>query len=305
MKIKFWGVRGSIPCPGPHTVKYGGNTSCIEVCFDEADRCIIIDAGSGIRELGNDLLSRKHSPPLKSIEIFITHTHWDHIQGFPFFSPIYNPDMQIQIYGPAMYDNETLMDAMAGQLSYRYFPVRQAELASKVIYTELKEGCFDLGDGIQLKTKYLNHPLMCLGYRFEYRDKVVCMVYDTEPFHNLFCTNPDDPSYDDAIIKEGEQAAKEGNQGISDFYTGADILIHDAQYTQDEYDACRKGWGHSPIEGTIDEVKQKKVGHLVLFHHEPVRTDKQLDQLAKRYCKPNEKNKTKILFAKEGMQISI
>ena len=135
MKIKLWGVRGSIPCPGPNTVKYGGNTACIELCFGETNRCIIIDAGSGIRELGNDLLSRCRLPSLDTIEIFITHTHWDHIQGFPFFAPIYDPKMKIKIYGPATYGDETVKDAMTGQLSYRYFPVRQAELASKLIFT--------------------------------------------------------------------------------------------------------------------------------------------------------------------------
>lgn len=305
MEIKFWGVRGSIPCPGPHTVKYGGNTPCIELHFDRTDRCIIVDAGSGIRDLGNDLLSHHRLLSSNSVEIFITHTHWDHIQGFPFFAPIYDPEMNIKIYGPATYGSETVMDALVGQLSYRYFPVRKAELASKMIYTELKEGRFDLGDGIILKTKYLNHPLMCLGYRFEYQGKAVCFAFDTEPFHNLFCSNPDDPTYDEIIVRQGDQAAEEGNQGIIGFYSGADILIHDAQYTQDEYETCKKGWGHSPIEGTIRQVKQTDVKHLVLFHHEPLRTDSQLDHLAKKYCGSNGKKTTRVLFAREGMKLSI
>ena len=305
MKIKFWGVRGSIPCPGPDTVKYGGNTPCIELSFGGTDRCIIIDAGSGIRELGNDLLARHQHHPLRSVELFITHTHWDHIQGFPFFAPIYEPHMNIKIHGPATYGSETLKDAVAGQLSYRYFPVRQAELASKMVYTELNEGHFDLGDGIILKTKYLNHPLLCLGYRFEYQNKSVCMVYDTEPFQNLFSTDPNAPVFNETIANEGEQAVKDGKQSIIDFYSGADILIHDAQYTQNEYESGKKGWGHSPIEGTIDEVKGTDVKRLVLFHHEPVRTDKQLDQLSKTFCRSDVKGNTTILFAREGMQLAI
>lgn len=305
MKVKFWGVRGSIPSPGPHTVKYGGNTSCIEIYFEEINRSIIIDAGSGIRELGNDLLTRNHRPPVNSIEIFITHTHWDHIQGFPFFAPIYDPEMNIKIYGPAIYGGETAMDAMTGQLSYRYFPVRQAELASKMVYKELKEERIDLGDGIILKTKYLNHPLLCLGYRFEYQNKVACMVYDTEPFQNLFSADPDDPSYNETMVNEGELAAKDGNQGITDFYSGADILVHDAQYTQEEYKNGKTGWGHSPIEGTINDVKKTNVKRLILFHHEPVRTDQELDQLSKVCCTSKEKSNLIVLFAREGMQVEI
>jgi phosphoribosyl 1,2-cyclic phosphodiesterase len=305
MKIKFWGVRGSIPCPGPHTVKYGGNTPCIELSFRNTNRCFIVDAGSGIRELGHDLLARHRNHPLKSIDLFITHTHWDHIQGFPFFTPIYNPNMNIKIYGPVTYDNETLKDAIVGQLSYRYFPVRQTELASKMEYEELNEGHFDLGDGIILKTKYLNHPLLCMGYRFEYQKKSICMVFDTEPLQNLFNTDPSQPDYNEAMANEGEQVVKDGNQRIIDFYAGADILIHDAQYTQDEYEAGKKGWGHSPIEDTIDVVKRNDVKQLVLFHHDPIRTDKQLDQLCKIHCKPCRKNNTSVSFAVEGTQVVI
>jgi len=156
-----------------------------------------------------------------------------------------------------------------------------------------------------LKTKYLNHPLMCLGYRFEYQGKSACLAFDTEPFQNLFCSNPQDPTYDETIATEGELAAMEGNQAILNFYSGADILIHDAQYTQDEYDSCKKGWGHSPIEGTIKAVKHTDVKQLVLFHHEPLRTDQQLDQLTKKYCRSNGKNSTKVIFAREGMQLSV
>ncbi len=139
MKLKLWGVRGSIPSPGPQTMKYGGNTVCLELRFKAADRLIIIDAGSGIRELGNYMMS--HDLPKGPIrtEIYLTHTHWDHIMGFLFFTPIYIPGTKIKIYAPVHYEDEPLENVMGGQLAYRYFPVRQAELASEIEYIDLRK----------------------------------------------------------------------------------------------------------------------------------------------------------------------
>ena len=186
MTVKFWGVRGSIPCPGPTTVDYGGNTACLELRFGDEERLIIIDAGSGIRSLGNYLM--QHDLPKGPIDtsIFITHTHWDHIMGFPFFTPIFIPGSSITIYGPVTYEDEGLDRIIGDQLTYRYFPVKHSELAAKIKYVALKESTMDLGDGIKVTTKYLNHPILCLGYRFEYEGRVFCTVYDTEPFRNLF-----------------------------------------------------------------------------------------------------------------------
>ncbi|MEJ2040645.1 MAG: MBL fold metallo-hydrolase [Desulfosarcinaceae bacterium] len=194
MRVAFWGVRGSIPCPGADTVRYGGNTACVELLLDNPRRLIIIDAGSGIRELGNTLINAK-SPGSDRIEaeIFLTHTHWDHIMGFPFFTPIYLQTTRLTIHGPVTYEEESLEEILSGQWAYRYFPVRHEELTSKVDYIDLKEGSYDLGQGLRLQTKYLNHPLLCLGYRFEFQGKVFCTAYDTEPFSNLFITDPDDP----------------------------------------------------------------------------------------------------------------
>ena len=131
MKIKFWGVRGSIPCPGPKTMKYGGNTACIELRFPEVNRLIIIDAGSGLRELGNFMMANDLKKGPINTDIFLTHTHWDHIMGFPFFTPIYVPGSTIRIHGPVSFEGDTLEKIVGGQLTYRYFPVRQAELAAK------------------------------------------------------------------------------------------------------------------------------------------------------------------------------
>jgi phosphoribosyl 1,2-cyclic phosphodiesterase len=305
MKIRFWGVRGSIPCPGPNTVRYGGNTSCIEICFEDLERLIVLDAGSGIRELGNDLMTRYKDRSAPLIEVFVTHTHWDHIQGFPFFAPIYIPNMKIHIYGPATDHRETLQKTIAGQLSYQYFPVRQNELSAEIEYTELTEGHLDLGDGLTVATKYLSHPLRCLGYRFAYQNKTVCTVYDMEPFQNLFSMDPDDPDYDGALVEEGRQAAEDLNQGISDFYSGTDILIHDAQYTAHEYASGRVGWGHSPMDQVVADADKSGVKHLTLFHHDPFRTDAQLDHLAERFCTREKAVGTRVILAREGMEIEV
>ncbi|MEE8397604.1 MAG: MBL fold metallo-hydrolase [Desulfobacterales bacterium] len=305
MKMKFWGVRGSIPCPGPNTVKYGGNTSCIELCFEDLKRHIVIDAGSGLRELGNDMMTRSTNGLELPVEIFVTHTHWDHIQGFPFFTPIYIPKTEIKIYGPATGEHETLMDAMTGQLSYRYFPVRESELSAKIEYTELKEGRYDLGDGLILTTKYLNHPLLCQGYRFTYQDKTICTAFDTEPFLNLFEMDPDDPSYDEAMVNEGQMAADDLNRGIAEFVAGADVLIYDGQYTEEEYLASKVGWGHTSIEQAVAEGRRNGVKHLVLYHHEPVRTDAELDQLTEKYSTSHAPDEPVISFAQEGMEIEV
>ncbi len=305
MKIKFWGVRGSIPCPGPNTVKYGGNTACIEVQLDGGHRRIIIDAGSGIRELGNKMVSEDLKKGPLTADIFLTHTHWDHIMGFPFFVPIFIPGTKLKIYGPVTYEDETLKEVLSGQWTYRYFPVRHEELSSDIEYIDLKEETTDLGDGLKLTTKYLNHPLLCLGYRFEHQNKVFCTAYDTEPFRNVFCTDPNDPSYDQAMAEEGELVAGEENQRLEQFCRDADLLVYDTQYTQAEYDAGKVGWGHSTIENAVDIAKKNGVKRLALFHHDPLRGDDEMDQLSQKYCDPHKGSALDVFFAREGMQVNL
>jgi phosphoribosyl 1,2-cyclic phosphodiesterase len=305
MRIGFWGVRGSIPCPGPGTAKYGGNTPCIELRFGDTDRLIVIDAGSGIRELGNFILTHDLPRGPLRIELFLSHTHWDHIMGFPFFGPIYVPDTHLEVYGPISYETDTLEKIVGGQLTYRYFPVRQAELQAKIDYIPLKEGRSDLGDGMILMAKYLNHPLLCLGYRFEHEGKVFCTAYDTEPFRNLFSTDPESPDYDEAMAREGEIVAKEQNEALERFFAGADLLVHDCQYTQDEYESAKVGWGHSSFDYACAAASRAGVKALVLFHHEPTRTDNEMDGLAETYCRPGKYGNTRIVIAREGMQIEL
>jgi phosphoribosyl 1,2-cyclic phosphodiesterase len=305
MEIVFWGVRGTIPSPGAETAIYGGNTTCLELCFPDSGRLIIIDSGSGIRALGTYLLSPawRHKPI--EAELFFTHTHSDHIVGFPFFAPLYVPGTKLRIYGPATYDDNSLKKIIAMHMSYHNFPVRLAELAAEIEYTELKEGVYELGSGITVRTRYLNHPLLCLGYRFEHQGRVFCTAFDTEPYRNLFASGAEGSAADDAIAREGEQLAAQENKRLEEFFAGADLLVYDAQYLRQEYEASRLGWGHSTIEQAIEAAGRAKVKRLVLFHHDPDRTDGQIDALAERFCRHDDKVGMEILFAREGLRIEI
>jgi len=280
-KVKFWGVRGSIPCPGPTTAKYGGNTSCIQIISDLGYQ-IILDAGSGIRDLAGFLLSNpEFKKPLK-IYLFLTHTHWDHIMGFPFFVPIYIPTSEIDIYGPVTFEDDPLEKVVGGQLTYRYFPIRFDELSANINYHRLQETqptnpdtILNLPGGMTIKFKYLNHPVSCLGYRFEYQGKVFATCYDHEPFANLFEDDPENR-------EEGQMASDEQNQKVAEFYSGADLLVHDSQYTTKEYQKY-KGWGHSTYKYAITQALKGGVKKLALFHHDPNRTDAQLESLKAEY----------------------
>jgi phosphoribosyl 1,2-cyclic phosphodiesterase len=306
IKVTFWGVRGSIPCPGHNTVKYGGNTACLELRFAPDDRLMIIDAGSGIRELAGSLL-KKDLPkgPIKT-KIFLSHTHWDHIMGFPFFTPVFIPGTELEVYGPVTYEEDTLDKIVGDQLRYRYFPVRIEELRAKIEYFHLKESERDLGGGVLLKTKYLNHPILVLGYRFEHQGKVFCTIYDHEPFRNVFETDPQAPGYDETAAAEGEIAAKEENEKVSAFFKGADLLVHDTQYTYQEYMKGKIGWGHSSFEWAINSAHKAGVKHLVLFHHDPERKDDELDTLIAKYrASIQGKSHLRLSIAQEGITIEV
>lgn len=305
MKIRFWGVRGSIPCPGPLTQKYGGNGACIELRVGAEERLVIIDAGSGIRPLGNYLM--QHDLPKGPIqaEIFLSHTHWDHIMGFPYFVPIYVPGSLLKVYGPVSFEDETLEEVVGGQMKYRYFPVNMGELRSTIEYIRLREEAGrDHGAGLIVTTKFLNHPITALGYRFEYQGKSFCTCYDFEPFRNLFITDPEHPDYDEAMAVEGEEVAREQNQAMEDFFAGADLLVHDSQYTDAEM-KNRMGWGHSSCEYAIAAAKRAGVKRLALFHHDPDRVDQQLDEMAARYCVPGTPGDIEVFFAREGQVVEL
>ncbi|MCL2410607.1 MAG: MBL fold metallo-hydrolase [Treponema sp.] len=276
LTVRFWGVRGSIPCPGPDTVVYGGNTSCIEIRAD--DRLLIIDLGSGARPLGQWLMANDYKKNGKiAADIFISHTHWDHITGFPMFVPIYTSGTELRITGPELAADHSLKEIFEAQFSRKYWPVRLDELSAKIEYNQIKETQLDLGGGLEVTSKYLNHPITCLGYRFSYKGKSVALAFDREPSSN-----------------------EEENIKIVKFLKGADLLIHDAQYTSEEY-KDHVGWGHSSLDHAAETAKKAEVKKLVLFHHEPDHTDSQLKELENKY-----KNSTiPTVMAREGMVLQV
>jgi phosphoribosyl 1,2-cyclic phosphodiesterase len=178
-------------------------------------------------------------------------------------------------------------------------------LAAGIEYVDLKEGRYVLGDGIVLTAKYLNHPLLALGYRIEYQDRIVCTAFDTEPFCNLFDSDPTDPSYDEALSAEGHRVAREENRRMEDFFRDADLLIHDGQYTRTEYESGRKGWGHTPIEYAVEAAKRAGVKRLAICHHDPSRSDAQLDEIAERISREQRDGRIEVIFVREGMTIDV
>ena len=301
LSVRFWGVRGSIPCPGRSTVEFGGNTACLEIRAGK--RLIVVDLGTGVKPLGDWIMENDFKDGPMDMDVFITHTHWDHIMGFPMFTPIFVPGSSMRIRGPVSFNDDTLASIIGDQLSYRYWPVRQIELAAKIEYQELKETTLDLGEGLRLTTKYLNHPILCLGYRFEYQGRSIVTAYDHEPFRNLFPTDPADPNYDEEAAREGEAATLEENEKMHNFFKDADVLIHDTMFTAAEFET-HLGWGHSSYEVAIEAALKAGVKKLVLFHHDPNRTDEQLEELEQKYKKEVQaKAQMEIIMAREGLTI--
>jgi len=301
--VKFWGVRGSIPCPGRDTVEFGGNTACLEIRADK--RLVIVDMGTGVRLLGDYIAANNPRTAPLDMDIFLSHTHWDHIMGFPMFAPLFFPGATMRISGPVSFDDDSLESIISTQLSYKYWPIRHSELAAKITYNELKETTIDMGEGLKLTTKYLNHPLLTLGYRFEYRGKSIVTAFDHEPFRNLFPTDPDDPNYDELAAMEGEVTAKEENDKIENFYRGADILIHDAQYNDEEY-RRHLGWGHSSYEYALTAASLAEVKKLIYFHHDPRGADgilARLEEVYKDRAKSISSSLTELVMAREGLVI--
>jgi phosphoribosyl 1,2-cyclic phosphodiesterase len=297
LSVKFWGVRGSIPCPGPDTVIYGGNTACIEVRADE--RLVIVDLGTGLRLFGDWLMANDFKKYGKiSADIFVTHTHWDHIMGFPMFAPAYRHGTELRITSPVSFEgDDSFKKIIENQLSYKYWPVSAKELAAHIEYNQIKETTLDLGGGLTVTSKFLNHPVLCLGYRFNYNGKSVAAVFDHEPFRNLFADGRSEDGYDEQTAKEGEIAAAEENEKIKSFMKDADIVIHDAQYSQDEY-LRRTGWGHGSCEHAVQSAQAANVKKLIFFHHDPTHADSKLEQIEKSYAN---NSSVQVMMAKEGM----
>ncbi|MDP6958895.1 MAG: MBL fold metallo-hydrolase [Planctomycetota bacterium] len=296
LAAKFWGVRGSIPCPGKSTSKYGGNTSCIQVLG--GDDVIILDAGTGIRELGMELVKSKK--PLR-IHILLSHTHWDHIQGFPFFTPIYFPGNEIFVYGPRALE-KSLEEALMFQLQYSYFPVRGVELAARVKFTELDEESFKIGD-IEFTSRSMNHPIRVLAYKFSRDGRSGIYTGDNEPYYDVLSTKT---SRIDTGVHRRAEFIQECNDRVLEFFTDSNLLIADAQYTDEEY-ATKRGWGNSSVSLVLEVASKANVERLALFHHEPAHVDKEMDQIHKEAVKAAKKlnPKMEVHTAQEGMVLEV
>jgi phosphoribosyl 1,2-cyclic phosphodiesterase/DNA-binding response OmpR family regulator len=287
MRVRFWGARGSLAAPGPTTIRYGGNTSCTEITTPQG-ALIIIDCGTGIRQLGDHLLATKPLPV--SGHILISHTHWDHIQGIPFFGPFFLPGNTWDLYAPKGL-HQSLRDALEGQMQYSYFPVQLHELGAEIRYHELVEGTFQIED-VTVRTRYLNHPALTFGYRIEADCATIVYASDHEPHSRHLADGTGEISGEDLRHCE--------------FLADADLVIHDAQYTIDEYPE-KIGWGHSTVEYTLALCRAAGVRRVALTHHDPSRDDDAIDRMVAR-AQANPQGSSPfmdVLAAREGATLFI
>ncbi len=276
MFVRFWGVRGSIASPGPETARIGGNTSCVEV--RAGAQTMIFDAGTGLRALGDELLRETNeagNPP----RLLLSHLHWDHIQGLPFYVPLYVPGRELEVYGPR--DGEgSLESVLRTQMMPPAFPVRFDELRSRIALHEIADGATLRFGDVVVTAARLNHPGGVLGYRIEHAGRSVVYATDTEHYS---CVDPK----------------------LAKLAHGADVLIYDAMYTPEEYrgdvGSSKVGWGHSTFEAGAQVARHAGVSRLVLFHHDPARTDSGVDEIVDRA----RRHFSNVEAAREGLRIEL
>lgn len=305
LRVQFWGTRGSIPSPGPKTVRYGGNTPCVEVRTPDG-WLIILDGGTGLRELGRSLLGRANGAPIEG-DIFLTHAHWDHIQGIPFFGPIFQRGNHFTIWGS--HTLETNIDRVVrDQMSPVVFPVTFEELDATIDFSAIADGKRERRRGFDVQAFPVRHPGGALGYRFtetggggaEGRgggggggvgDGGQSLVYIS----------------DNELGSGGKYETPVGwRSKLLDFVRAAKVLIHDSTYTAEEYDHHR-GWGHSTYDDALTLAIEAEVERLLLFHHKPERTDEELDQRV-AWCRALAKergSRLEIEAAAEGMTLTV
>lgn len=272
--INFWGVRGSIASPGEATVRYGGNTPCVEM--QVGGQRLIFDGGTGIRVLGQSLLSKL---PVDG-HLFFTHSHWDHIQGFPFFTPAFIKGNQFHIYGSIAPDGSTIRQRLIDQMRHPNFPVPLQVMGANLHFVDLEVGTrMQIGD-VEIENALLNHPGQAIGYRVSWQGHAAAYVTDTE-------------HYPDRL-----------DENVLHLAQNADVLIYDATYTDEEYHSPKSskvGWGHSTWQEAVKVAKAANVKTLVIFHHDPIHDDEFLDRVGDDVARAFPTG----IMAKEGMSITI
>ncbi len=272
MQIKFWGVRGSVPCPGPGTVHYGGNTSCVEVWCGE--NLLILDCGTGLRGLGGALAATKK--PVDA-EVLLSHTHFDHICGIAFFAPCFSPANRLRFWAGHLPLGHHIHDVLSTSLSEPFLPNLMDVISAHLDFVDFESGeTLSPRDGVRVKTAPLNHPGGATGYRLEWEGRAIAYITDTEH-------RPD---------------ALDAN--VLSLIDGVDVMIYDATYTESEY-IVHAGWGHSTWQEAVRLAQKASVKQLVLFHHDPSHTDTILDEIAAEL----EKLDANVVIAHEGMVITL
>ena len=284
-RIRFWGTRGSISVPGPGTLGYGGNTTCVEVRAD--GEIIVLDAGSGIRLLGISLEKEFGAEPIK-LSLLITHAHWDHIQGLPYFKPAYDQKNEISILG---FDGAGagFSEILAEPMKAPFFPIAMCELSGKIDIRGLREMQFSLGK-VQVHAMFVNHPGVCAGYRLFTSAGSIAFLPDHEPYGFLHSAKSNHMT-----PEETKKAATEERSKLVQFLHGSDLLILDAQYTDEEYQR-HIGWGHSSLSSVVSLGLDSNVGKLLLFHHDPNHDDEMIDKMVER---------ARALVAKSGKPLEV
>jgi phosphoribosyl 1,2-cyclic phosphodiesterase len=281
MRIRIWGCRGSLASPGSETVRYGGNTSSVEVRLDDGN-LLVMDAGTGIRDLGLNLAQQE---PVKVVHLFLTHLHLDHVEGLGFFSAIWNPEIELHIWGPPS-SLRSLEDRIGKLMSPPLFPVHLGDVPARPIFHDAADQDIQIG-AATIRVQSVTHRGSTAGYRIEENGRSFAYIPDHEP----------------ALGVDLEKLEPEWVSGFAVAH-GADVLFHDAQYTEEEYPSHRT-WGHSAIDHTVTFGLMTKVRNLVLFHHDPAHTDAELEAHRARAKELWGSHNDAPVLAREGMEIEL
>ena len=277
--VDFWGVRGSVPSPGPTTTRYGGNTSCVSITVD--NKILILDAGTGIRNLGSAIIGQ----PELEIFVVVTHSHWDHIQGFPFFTPIYQPNRPVHMF-PTLHKKNVVLSSLIDQMDGAHFPITPDQVPSNFNFVTENPLEFLESNGFHIELVPMNHPGKAFGYKIKIDDKIICYFTDNEI----------DPPYEKSIELDV----------LTEHCKNVDILIHDAQYIEADM-PLKHGWGHSLISQVTKLGESAEVKNLVYYHHDPERSDDDIDAELETASKTLKENGSSVCpyFAYEGLKLSI